>query len=169
MPQSRRDVYLGWVEEWDDDAKVFLIRFASEHQRRLLEAVKSEQPFDLVGEPSATVHLVAARPGKARFALRVLQRGRAACAICGIDVKQVLQAAHIRPKRKRGSDDPGNGLILCALPHSAFDAALFAIECHSLMFRIKRSGPNANTLRIMLVQRLDSTVMHAVMLRHERS
>jgi putative restriction endonuclease len=38
-----------------------------------------------------------------------------------------VEAAHIYPKSKDGSDDPRNGLSLCKLHHWAFDNGLFSI------------------------------------------
>jgi hypothetical protein len=51
-------------------------------------------------------------------------------------------------KRDRGSDDPRNGLVLCALHHRAFDAELFGIEPQSLAIRYRDEGPSATELRI---------------------
>lgn len=55
------------------------------------------------------------------------------CAVCG--KKRFtptgypeVEAAHIYPKSKDGSDDPRNGICLCKLHHWAFDNGLFAIN-----------------------------------------
>ena len=37
----------------------------------------------------------------------------------------LLDAAHLRPYADKGSDDPRNGLVLCATHHRAFDKRLF--------------------------------------------
>jgi hypothetical protein len=53
------------------------------------------------------------------------------CAICGMRFrwKGIIEAtaAHIIPKRKRGTDDPRNGLALCHHHHWAFDSNLFSL------------------------------------------
>ncbi len=52
----------------------------------------------------------------------------------------MLQAAHIRPVSENGSDDPRNGLVLCANHHLAFDANLFAFDPETLDVVYKPSG-----------------------------
>ena len=54
------------------------------------------------------------------------------CAVC--EMKFCLgplfeaTAAHVVPKRKRGTDDPRNGLALCRTHHWAFDAGIFTFS-----------------------------------------
>lgn len=54
----------------------------------------------------------------------------------------------VRPKSERGSDDPRNGLVLCASHHRAFEVGLFAIEPSSLRIHTNTRGPDADSLRI---------------------
>ena len=61
----------------------------------------------------------------------VEKRYGAECAVCGIDIRSMLQAAHIVAKEFKGTDDPRNGLMLCANHHLAFDAKLFSIDPHT--------------------------------------
>jgi hypothetical protein len=42
------------------------------------------------------------------------------CAVCGMRIVQLLDAAHIRGVAEGGSDDPRNGLMLCVNHHRAF-------------------------------------------------
>ena len=65
---------------------------------------------------------------------------------CGIRAPQLLDAVYLRPKKEYGSDDPRNGLVLCASHHRVFDAGLFAIEPNSLRIRYSASGPDADSL-----------------------
>lgn len=48
--------------------------------------------------------------------------------MCNVAVMGLLDAAHLRPYRDKGSNDPRNGLVLCATHHRAFDKQLFGIE-----------------------------------------
>jgi len=145
---ARRDVHLGWVESWDDSLEIFLIAFG-ESQTAPLVTGAEEQPFRLVEEKRRTARRqVEARVGQQRFKFLVFQRYGERCAVCGISAPQLLDAAHLRPKRKRGSDDPRNGLVLCASHHRALDAGLFAIEPSSLQIHFNSSGPDADSLRI---------------------
>ena len=52
------------------------------------------------------------------------------CAICGLDVPELLDAAHIVPWAKDPSKrlDPNNGIALCVLHHRAYDRGLIKIE-----------------------------------------
>jgi len=144
---TRRDVSLGWVEDWDDESKVFLITFGEAQPSRLREETE-EEPFVPVQEREPGRREVAAREGQQRFKFRVFRRYGRGCAVCGMDVAEVLDAAHIRPRNQRGSDDPRNGLVLCAAHHRALDAGLFAVEPNTLEIRCRATGPDAKALRI---------------------
>jgi len=54
------------------------------------------------------------------------------CAVCEMKFRlgDLIEAtaAHIVPKRKRGTDDPRNGLALCHTHHWAFDAGIFSLN-----------------------------------------
>src|SRR5262249_14990368 len=63
-----------------------------------------------------------------RFAFDVGKRCGWHCAICAIELKELLDAAHIRGVAQKGSDDPRNGVILCKNHHAAFDAGLLNFE-----------------------------------------
>ncbi|WP_424226356.1 HNH endonuclease [Brooklawnia sp.] len=47
------------------------------------------------------------------------------CAICGIDLVEVLEAAHLVPHARGGSASSDNGRLLCANHHRAYDAGLY--------------------------------------------
>jgi len=143
---ARRDVHLGWVESWDDSLETFLITFGNIQPASSLPEAE-EQPFRLVEERRTARRQVDARVGQQRFKFRVFERYGLRCAVCGTSAPQLLDAAHLRPKRERGSDDPRNGLVLCASHHRALDAGLFAIEPNSLRIHYAASGPNAGSLR----------------------
>ena len=86
--------------------------------------------------------------GQQRFKFLVLKRYGPCCAICGIDVPQLLDAAHIVPKEKGGTDDPRNGLVLCALHHRAFDAKFIAIAPADTKVHIMKIGLDRAKLNI---------------------
>lgn len=55
------------------------------------------------------------------------------CCVCGTGLKSPLgqfevEAAHIVPRHRTGSDDARNGLALCKRHHWAFDYGLFAVD-----------------------------------------
>lgn len=49
------------------------------------------------------------------------------CAVCGIGVEAVLEAAHIVPVALGGSDHPSNGIRLCRNCHALFDNGLLLL------------------------------------------
>jgi len=127
-----RDVYLGWVEGWDDSSRQFLVTFGSIAPKTLLISPNDDIPFSLTDIRHETTAEARTWPSQSRFRFQVMQRYGQECAVCGISIPELLEAVHIRPVSERGSDDPRNGLILCANHHKAFDAHLFAIEPFAL-------------------------------------
>src|SRR6266511_3578010 len=97
-PRSmRRDVHLGWVEGWDDEAQLFLITFGNTPPPRLLQGEEDERLFVVV-EPRAPVKReVTARQGQQRFKFVVFQRYGRQCAVCNLQILEVLDAAHLGP------------------------------------------------------------------------
>ena len=104
----------------------------------------------------AHLQLVRERSQQGAFRTAVMSRQGAQCVVCGFDVLEGLEAAHLVPKKASGTDDPRNGLVLCVLHHRLFDAGLFRLDpdtmtavpksphtCESLRI----SQPNANHLR----------------------
>ncbi len=145
---ARRDAHLGWVKGWDDDAQLFLIRFSERQPRPLLQEFEEEQPFILVDKRVPEKREIVARQGQQRFKFLVLRRYGMCCAVCDRRILEVLDAAHLLPKQVQGSDDPQNGLALCAVHHRVFDAGLFAIEPQTLRIHCRPSGPDTKALRL---------------------
>ena len=136
---SRRRVRLGWVEDWDDASRQFLILFGEEPPKNS-PALALDDPFSLVDEsPHHRLAQVKVRAGQQRFRFSVLKQFGCKCAVCSITHPQLVEAAHIRSKADNGSDDWRNGLPLCATHHAAFDANLFWIEPGSLVIRFAPS------------------------------
>jgi putative restriction endonuclease len=50
------------------------------------------------------------------------------CGVCEINMRELIEAAHIVPIANKGTNEPTNGLPLCALHHRAFDIRLFHID-----------------------------------------
>ena len=63
------------------------------------------------------------------FRLRVMDAYADRCAICSLGHPQLLDAAHIIPDRDvRGAPEISNGISLCKIHHSAFDANIVGIR-----------------------------------------
>jgi len=145
--QGLRKVRLGWVDQWDDTAGQFLVVFGDEPP--LAKPLpEDEAPFWAVEPAERRIRTSAQRMGQARFRFDVLRRYGPTCSLCQIRVLDVLDTPHVVPVADRGSNDPRNGLVMCATHHRAFDAHLFGIEPESLDVRCTASGPDARSLRI---------------------
>ena len=143
-----RDVKLGWVESWDDQSRTFLINFGNEPPTPQTADITEETPFVLATPKQRMMREVKVRAGQQRFKFQVFKRYGPKCVVCGLSVVRLLDAAHIRPKLADGSDDPRNGLVLCANHHRAFDARLFGINPSTLEVRCLPDGPDRAALGI---------------------
>ena len=143
---SLRDVHLSWVEDWDDAYAAFLVAFADQPSLRVSPI--DNKPFELETAATTVERVVRSPSGQQRFKFGVLKRYGPRCTLCAMDVPELLDAAHIRPRCERGTDDPRNGLVLCALHHRALDAGLFAIHPDTLEVRCRKAGPDAGSLGI---------------------
>jgi putative restriction endonuclease len=145
--ETLRRVVLGWVDDFDDPSQVFAVSFGGEpHGPVLLEG--ENEPFKLTAPRLQRRASTWVRTGQRNFAFNVMRRYGSACAGCGIGVSQVLDAAHLRPKNRNGSDDSRNGLPLCALHHRALDSRLWVIEPDSTRFLSVRRDVTVKDLRL---------------------
>ena len=102
-----------------------------------------------------------ARTGQQRFKFDVVKRYGARCAVCNVSVPGLLDAAHLRPKAKNGSDDPRNGLVMCPLHHRALDGYIIGIEPETLQIV---AGKQLDKLASIGVARTD--ISHLTMKPH---
>lgn len=148
---NARDVKIGQVEDWDDKTKTFLITFIdSIYDSVPVSEIKSlyeTSEFVPIAKTELISTSVKARTGQQKFKFHVIKRYGLQCAVCDINIPQLLQAAHIIPKKDNGSDDPRNGIVLCANHHIAFDLGLFSInpDNYALIFK---DGVNKQALNI---------------------
>lgn len=124
-----RTVRPGWVLDWNDEAREFAIEFGTiDSPARPLEPVADDDPFELTDKGDRKRRDVLTRTGQTRFRAAVLARYPVRCVACAIADARLLDAAHLCPKSAHGSDDPRNGIVLCASHHRAFDEFLIGIE-----------------------------------------
>ena len=131
-----RQVRIGFVEDWDDAAEIFLISLQEKWAVPQKVAEEALDAFELTAVSETNLALTASRPNQAKFRFSVLKRYGHKCAVCHIRVTDVLAAAHIRDKRHDGSDDPRNGIVLCQTHHTAFDKHLFGVDPSNLEIRM---------------------------------
>jgi putative restriction endonuclease len=128
---STRRVQLGWVEDWDDEAALFLVFFGNTPPT-YAPAAEPDEPFSLIDDAPKRKATVNVRARQQTFRFQVLAQYGTKCAVCPITHPNLVKAAHIRGKREKGSDDWRNGIPLCSTHHDAFDAQLFAIHPDTL-------------------------------------
>lgn len=146
-PENRtvRDVRTGWVVSHNDELGCVLIAF--EHQAAETPDGGRERAFSLVEARTTKKYLRNSRTGQARFKFSVFARYGAKCAACGLAEFQLLEAAHLCPVSASGTNDPRNGLVLCANHHRALDLGLLRIDPDSGQF-VDRDGQAAGAARL---------------------
>jgi len=80
--------------------------------------------------------------------MKVFHRYGTACAVCGIDLAGLIDAAHLCAAGQSGSFDARNGLPLCVLHHRAFDRGLWTIHPTTTELQSRPQGPSLQELRI---------------------
>jgi hypothetical protein len=126
-----RRVHLGWVEDWDDEASLFLVLFG-DREPTYASPAEQDAPFSLTDDTPMRKAMVNVRANQQVFRFQVLAQYGAKCAVCSITHPSLIKAAHIRGKREKGSDDWRNGIPLCSTHHDAYDAQLLAIHPDTL-------------------------------------
>ncbi|MGH1549204.1 HNH endonuclease [Leifsonia poae] len=154
-----RTLRLAYIQDFDDEARIFLVVFIDE--------VASSEPVDEVNfslfesRDDRGLAIIRKRPNQQRFKFEVLRMYGAGCAVCGVREPALITAAHIVPKKAKGADDPRNGLPLCANHHLAFDAGLWRIAPGN--YRVVT--PERTTLEDLQITRAD--LSHLPQLPHE--
>ena len=146
---GKRNVRRGWVKEWDDDERYFLVLFGEDEEPEY-EPVDDHQPFEPFGDPLKEGHgKKKSRPNSVRFRHAVMDRYGIECAFCPIREWGVLDAAHLIGKEHEGSDDPRNGLPLCATHHRAIGEkrALLRMDPETLEV-VADGGATLESLRV---------------------
>ena len=87
------------------------------------------------------------REQQGRFREVLLRAYSETCAITGVNVPEVLQAAHINPYRGRKSQVVNNGILLRADLHLLYDAHLISVEPNSLSISLSGRMESTSYLR----------------------
>lgn len=86
--------------------------------------------------------LCCTRPEQAKFRKDVFERYNSRCLITGCKVLDALEAAHIQPVSKNGTDDNWNGIPLRADIHRLFDSGAIKIHPKKWLVSIDKSIMN---------------------------
>lgn len=73
-------------------------------------------------ERKKAVREVLERPNQSAFRRMILEAYQSTCLITGVKIETVLEAAHIKPVKYRGSDELINGICMRADIHTLFDS-----------------------------------------------
>lgn len=144
-----RQIRKSWVTGFDDAARVFLIEFSDVPPMALAVQVDSDKPFERRVHRDLTIAQIQRRNRSPRFKFEAIRRYGSRCVVTGTDVVEMLDAAHVIPVEKGGSDDPRNSLLLTASAHRAFDARLWAIHPSTLRVETKENGPTIQRMKIL--------------------
>lgn len=128
---NTKNLNLGWVEDWDDDLSQFLITFEREKIQSGRKIINDSE-FNLTDTSGETTSITTTKPKRnSRFQFEVFSRykvdGNSCCVLTGLSVIGLLDAAHLYPKSKKGTDDPRNGLPLAPTIHRALDSGVIGI------------------------------------------
>jgi len=147
--RSLRDVRVGWVEDWDDAGMAFLIAFGTIRRPMPCVAQDPGRLFAPVGPPNDRLTKAPRHTSsEARFRFGVFRRCGHQCAVCDIAVPELLDIIRLKPRRSKIDDDPANGLVLCALHKTAYEAGLFNIDPVTLHITTPSDGPDMAALNI---------------------
>lgn len=120
-----RKLKLGWVIDFNDEEKLFLISFDKSKNK----VPEVEDKFVGIDEQRKSGKgKTKTRPGQAKFRFNLMKKYGYKCAICKIENETLLEASHIIPVENKGSDDWRNGMFLCKNHHISFDKSLFKVN-----------------------------------------
>jgi hypothetical protein len=167
---ARRDVRVGWVVGVDEAGAQCLIEFGNMQQPVALVSEGVGGEFRLEANRAEMAQMARRLKRTPRFAFEVGKRCGWRCAVCSIQVRPLLDAAHIKGVAEKGSDDCRNGLILCKNHHSAFDASLinFQPETGGVVLRDGVTADGLGVTVLTLPERIRPHI-HALRWRWERA
>src|SRR5262249_4542280 len=80
---SKRSIRLGWVVDFDDENRQFLILFGKD-EPTYQSAPNADMPFSLTGGQAPGKTTAKTRPGQQRFRFQVIAKYGCKCAVCAI-------------------------------------------------------------------------------------
>ena len=121
-----------WEALIDESARllVSLVPYGQGSETRVSSASEDEEIFVRPSGPSERRVAVHVRLFQAFFRRAVLASYDAACCVCGLDIRSLLVASHIKAWSvdRAARTDPENGLCLCAIHDRAFDKGLITVS-----------------------------------------
>jgi len=112
--------------------------------------LSESEEVTLPSGPTETIRTVRTRLVQSFFRNAVLSSYNFTCAVCGIDLPELLTASHIIPWKQdiARRADPSNGLSLCSLHDRAFDRGFFTLDnSFSVLLSAKAKQPTESRLQ----------------------
>ena len=145
-----KKVNLAWMNDFDDNLRICVLTFHGvqpEHNKFHISD-DSNVGVKLFGEKRTKKVEIEKAERDPLFKFNMLKRFQGKCLITGLDVTEMLDAAHIIPVASGGTEHPQNGLLLSASVHRALDAGLWAINPQTLQIETKNPGPDAKRMKL---------------------
>lgn len=109
----------------------------------LLTEGSEEEEGSLIDDPNGwylerrySLSTTKLRLHQARFRAQLLRTSNpVACAICGLDVAEILEAAHIMSDATGGEASSANGRLLCPNHHKAYDHGMYEFDADKGHFK----------------------------------
>jgi putative restriction endonuclease len=126
-----------YVIGWDDAARTFLVDLSEQTPGAVASPVPSRRQLDLAWVHQASANevreltrtyvatSVQRRLYDAKFRNKILRAYRERCAVCGLGIRSLLDAAHVSGDRDpKPAIEVSDGIALCAIHHRAFECGM---------------------------------------------
>ena len=158
IDNSMRRVQRGWIEVFDSELQQCYVGFDNAPPETVIDTndeIIEPWVARIARKTKKNSSRSYARDGK--FGMLVRRRYKNKCAVTGIAVGVMLDAAHIIEVNDNGSDHPENGILLEKGIHTAFDANLWAIHPDTFEIVARENGPSLTEMGIH-ISKLDTTI-----------
>lgn len=133
--KTAKEIWDEFQNRWDDlvqESTRILAEFSAPLPRKNLNGagLREEEIIAYPVGPSERLVPTSVRLFQAFFRRAVLASYQSSCCVCGLDLRPLLVASHIKPWaiEERGRSDPQNGLCLCAIHDRAFDRGFLSVS-----------------------------------------
>lgn len=143
-----RPVRLGYVRNYDDKNMTFQIDFSIDSEEIINDNKEFNSEFNLKTDRAMVKReSYSMQRDQHKFKFELVKRYGYKCGFCDIKDRELLQACHIVPVSKKGSDSSGNGLMLCANCHILFDK--LKVKIHPKTLEIKSQSKTISNKKLL--------------------
>lgn len=148
---ARKKIDLAWLNDFDDELRICVLTFHGINSETDAHGSPQEiSDLPLIG-PRKTSNVEVIRAERdPLFKFNILKRFQGTCLVTETNVIEMLDAAHIIPVVRGGTESNENGILLTASAHRALDAGLWAINPSTLQIETKKDGPSTQRMRLLI-------------------